>query len=151
MNVQERKPWSALQFCLMIVSSTVLVFLLIGLFATIKGMQPDTSDPTVAPTSAPTWVTTQNFTGNGNSQSQTFAVGQTWQIAWTCDPTSDALGQYNVIVNVYNADGTLADVAINTICQDGNTSGVTTEHQGGNVYVQIMSEGTWTVGVVELQ
>jgi len=52
---------------------------------------------------------------------------------------------------VYNSDGTPADIAINEICKNGNTKGDTEEHQGGNVYLEVNSEGSWTVQVQELQ
>lgn len=101
-----------------------------------------------ATTSAPLWLPTHTFKGNGNKKTETFTVGSDWRIVWSCSPASDA--SYNVIVNVYNADGSAADLAaINTICQAGNTGDITEEHQGGTIYLEIVSEGGWTVTVQE--
>ncbi len=119
----------------------------------------NTPQPTAAPTQAPTptpthtpkWTTVQTFTGNGIKQTQTFTIGSDWKVIWSCDPSSFYGGQYNVIVYVYNSDGTPADVAVNTVCKAGNTSNSTEEHQGGNIYLEIDSEGSWKVQVQELQ
>jgi len=119
----------------------------------------NTPQPTAAPTQAPTptpthtpkWTNIQTFTGNGMKQTQTFTVGSDWKVIWSCDPSSFYGGQYNVIVYVYNSDGTPADVAVNTVCKAGNTSNSTEEHQGGSIYLEIDSEGSWKVQVQELQ
>ncbi len=74
-----------------------------------------------------------------------------WKITWSCDPSSFYGSQYNVQVYVYSSDNTPTDVAINEICKNGNTSGDTEEHQGGDVYLEINSEGSWKVQVQELQ
>lgn len=55
-------------------------------------------------------------------------------------------------LDVDNSDGTPFDYgAINTICQSGNTSGSTEEHQSGQVYLDITSEAAWTILVQELK
>ncbi len=107
--------------------------------------------PTPTPTQAPQWKTVQTITGNGIKKTAIFTVPGDWKIAWSCDPTSSFNGQYNVIVTVYNSDGSLADEAVNTICQSGNTSDVTEEHQGGDIYLEIDSEGSWTLQIQELK
>ncbi len=56
-----------------------------------------------------------------------------------------------MIVTVYNSDGTYADLAINDTCKNGNTKGETEEHQSGDIYLEIESEGSWTVHVQEFQ
>lgn len=113
------------------------------------------SQPTQAPTQAPaksqTWTTTQKFSGNGEKKTAVFSVPDDWKIEWTCNPSSFMGGTYNVIVTVYNSDGTLSDLAINSMCKNGTTSGETEEHQAGNIYLDVASEGDWTVTVQELK
>lgn len=107
-----------------------------------------------ATSASQTWQTVQQFSGNGNQQTDTFHVStDTWHLAWTCDPSSFSLGSYNVIASVYGGDGSVVDfAAINTMCQDGNTSGVTTERTGaGDFYLDIQSEAAWTFSVQVLQ
>ena len=98
------------------------------------------------------WTTTQTFQGNGNKKTTTFAAPNEWKLRWSCDPTSSSIGQYNVIVNVYAGDRTPLDYgAVNTLCKSGNTRDETAEHQGGTVYLEILSEGAWTVQVQVLK
>ncbi len=109
------------------------------------------TQPTAAPTKAPTWTTVQTFTGNGNKKTAVFHVGNDWKIVWACDPASFD-GSYNVMVDVKNSDNTDLDMAaINTICKAGNTGDFTEEHQGGDVYLDINSEGAWKVQIQELK
>jgi len=56
-----------------------------------------------------------------------------------------------VIVTVYNSDNTPSDVPINTICKTGNTGDSTEIHVSGSVYLDVASEGAWTVMVQELK
>lgn len=93
----------------------------------------------------------QTFTGNGEKKTSIFTVPDHWRLKWKCNPSSDYFGQYNVIVDIYNSDGTLLDSAFNTICQNGNTSGNTEEYQGGDVYLDVQIDGAWTIEVQELQ
>ena len=75
-----------------------------------------------------------------------------WKIVWSCDPSSFSLGSYNLIVDVDNSDGSYLDPgAINTICQSGNTSDETEEHQSGTVYLDIQSEAAWTIQIEVLK
>ena len=109
------------------------------------------AQPTTPPTKAMVWTTTQTITGNGTKKTAVFHVGNDWKIVWSCDPSSFAT-QYNVIVMVNNSDGTYADPsAINTLCKTGNTGDSTEEHQGGDVYLDITSEGAWKIQVQELK
>jgi len=116
----------------------------------------DTTAPTEQTTQAPTvalkWTTTQSFSGNGSKKTQIFTVPDDWKILWKCDPSSSFGGQYNVIVGVTGSDGSSIDpAAINTICKAGNTGDSTEEHQGGQVYLDIESEGSWSIQVQELK
>jgi hypothetical protein len=90
---------------------------------------------------------TYTFSGNGIQQTETINLSSDWTLEWTCDPSSSALSSYNVLVYVYNSDGSLAGVAVDTICSSSNTSGSTQMHQGGSVYLEIISEATWTLTV----
>lgn len=119
-----------------------------------------TDVPTVAATSAATsstssgstWTTTHTFSGNGTKKTETFTVGSDWKIIWKCTPTSFYGGEYNVIVSVTGSDGTPLDpAAVNTICKAGNTGDTTEEHSGGSVYLDVNSEGAWSITVQELK
>ncbi len=103
------------------------------------------------PASQQKWTTTHTFTGNGNKKTAIFSVPDDWKIVWKCDPASFSIGQYNVIVTVYNSDNTPSDVPINTICKTGNTGDSTEIHVSGSVYLDVASEGAWTVSVQELK
>jgi hypothetical protein len=117
--------------------------------ATLNASIP-TSTP--APTQAPAkWTTTHTYTGSGSKKTGTISVPSDWKIFWKCTPSSFYGGSYNVIVEVYNSDGSLADGAINTICKTGNTGDSTEEHQGGDVYLDIQSEGDWVITVQEFK
>src|SRR5579875_761696 len=131
--------------------------------STQSAQQQPTSVPTTAPTPAPTtpptptpkplkWTTVQTFTGNGDKKTAIFDTPVDWKIVWSCNPSSFYGGEYNLIVSVYGSDGSDIDLsAINTICQAGNTSDLTEEHQGGQVYLDIASEGAWTIQIQELK
>ena len=107
------------------------------------------SQPTTPPTKPATFTTTHTFSGNGIEKTEIFNVGDDWKLQWTCDPTSFMGGQYNVQVYVYGSDGSIQDVALNDICKDGNTSGETEEHSGGQIYLDVNSEGSWNLTIQE--
>jgi hypothetical protein len=113
---------------------------------------PTAIPPTPKPTPAPKWTTVQSFSGNGSKKTGFFTVPNDWKLVWKCDPASFYGGQYNVIVGVTGSDGTPIDpTAVNTICKTGNTGDSTDEHQGGQVYLDVTSEGSWIVQVQELK
>jgi hypothetical protein len=109
------------------------------------------AQPTVVPTQAPKWTTTQNFLGTGSKKTAVFTVPGDWKIVWTCNPASFQGIDYNVIIIVYNSDGSLADTGVNSMCKKTNTHDSTEVHVSGNVYLDITSEGDWTVQVQELK
>ena len=111
----------------------------------------NTSAPTPTNTQVPTWKTVKTFTGNGIKTTPTFTVSDDWRLIWSCTPSSFYGGQYNVIVTVYGSDGTMEDLAVNTICKSGNTGDNTEEHSGGQVYLKINSEGSWKIQIQQLQ
>jgi len=118
---------------------------------TIAPTKAPAQAPTPKPTPAPKWTTVQTFTGNGIKKTAIFPVGNDWKVIWSCTPSSFYGGQYNVQVAVYNSDGTLADLAVNTICKSGNIADSTEEHQSGNIYLDINSEGAWKIQIQELK
>ncbi|HEX6797686.1 MAG TPA: hypothetical protein VF116_08235 [Ktedonobacterales bacterium] len=108
--------------------------------------------PTATPTHTPKWTTIQSFQGSGDKKTGTFSVPDDWRIVWTCDPSSYYGYQYNVIVSVYNSDGSILDPAtVNTLCKSGNSSDWTEEHQGGDVYLDVISESDWAIQVQVLK
>jgi len=111
----------------------------------------DTPTPTPTPTRAPQWTTTHTFSGNGIKKTAIFQVGDDWKINWSCNPSSFYGSEYNVQVYVYGTDNTPLDVAVNAICKAGSTADSTEEHQGGNIYLEINSEGSWNIQVQELK
>lgn len=112
----------------------------------------NTPKATATPTHVPKWTTIQSFQGNGSKKTATFTVPDSWKIVWTCDPNSFDGIQFNVIVDVNGSDGTPIDPgAVNTICKPGNTGDSTEEHQGGDVYLDVNSEGAWTIQVQVLK
>ena len=95
------------------------------------------------------WKTTHTITGSGIKKTEVFTLAPTWKLLWTCNPASFSGGQYNMIVSVYDASNAPVDVAINAICKAGTTGGQTEEHTGGAVYLDVNSEGDWTLQVQE--
>lgn len=118
--------------------------------ATAKGPTA-TPQPTPTQTPAPKWTVTHTFSGSGIKQTPTFTAPDDWRILWSCTPSSFYNSSYNVIVTVYNSDGSISDIAVNTICKSGNTHDYTEEHSGGPVYLDINSEGDWKIQVEELR
>lgn len=110
---------------------------------------------TVAPTKPPVakkWTTVETFTGNGAKKTNSFTVPDNWQLVWKCDPTSFNGSTFNLIVSVMPTDGSLGDpAAINTMCSTTNTHDMTAEHSGGNIYLDVNSEGSWTIEVQEMK
>lgn len=109
------------------------------------------SSNTATPAHTAQWTTVQTFTGTGAKKTPTFHIGNTWRINWSCTVGSFSGIDYNVIVAVYSSDATLLDLPLNTMCKIGNASGETDMHQGGNVYLDISSEGDWKLNVQELK
>jgi len=91
------------------------------------------------------------FTGQGIKKTAIFNASNDWKITRKCDPSSFFGNQYNLIVTVFGTDNTPQDVAISELCNSTNKSGETEEHNGGSVYLDIYSEGSWTIQVQELK
>ncbi len=118
----------------------------------IAATQTAESQPVATPTPVhtPAWTTTHTFTGNGPKNTPIFSVPDDWKILYTC--TYQLGGQVDGVltVEVYGADNSLLDVAINATCHDAHSTGETEEHQGGQVYLKMNSTGEWTVQVQEM-
>ncbi len=121
---------------------------------TASSTQPGTPPkPTSKPTQVhkPAWTTVANFSGNGSKKTATFSVPDDWKIVWKCDHSSFQGYDYNVIILVYNSDGTLADSGVNTLCSKSNEQGETEIRTAGNVYLDVTSEAVWSVQIQELK
>jgi hypothetical protein len=104
--------------------------------------------PTPKPTQPPKWTTVNTFTGNGSKKTTVFNAPDSWKLVWSCNPSSSFGGEYNVIVAVKGSDGSDIDSgAVNTICKAGNTGDSTQEYQGGSAYLDVISEGAWTIKI----
>ena len=158
-----KKPGRGKFFAIGCGGLTALVILIIVIVVASGGGSSSTTPSTSAtqpaqqattapasPTAEPKWTTTHTFTGNGIKKTAVFTAPDDWKIVWKCDPASFD-GSYNVIVDVTSPDGTPIDTAVNTICKAGNTGDSTEEHQGGQVYLDVNSEGSWTIQVQELR
>lgn len=107
--------------------------------------------PTPKPTRAPQWTTVDTFSGQTGRKTTLFTVPDSWRLVWTCDPSSNYDGEYNVMIDVKGSDGSDVDPgAVNTICKAGNTGDTTQEYQGGTVYLDITADA-FTVQVQVLQ
>lgn len=141
MPVPKKKPlWPwilALVLTALVASCCALVALVPGQHSTTI-MQPATS-----------WTVTHTFRGDGIKKTEAFTVGDDWKLQWKCNSDTANVGGYNVIVTVYTDTNTIQDIAVNTICNPGNLSGETEEHQGGNIYLDVNSEASWTLTVQE--
>jgi hypothetical protein len=112
---------------------------------------------TAAPTVAPTWHTVATLKGNGSGNTENFTVDTPagFRMVWSADPTSFDNIQFNMIVSVYQADGTEVDFAsVNALVQPNGTNdtGIAQEHNiSGALYLNVACEGTWTIQVQELK
>lgn len=140
----------------------VVLFALIGIIVAVSGGGSSsntatsgataTTQPTQAPTKALKWATVQTFSGSGSKHTATFTAPDDWKIVWKCDPASFQNIAYNVIIEVDNAaDGSMLDMPVNTTCKAGNTTDSSEEHQGGSVFLNVTSEGDWSIQVQELK
>jgi hypothetical protein len=142
-----------------VVAAVIVLFVIIGVANGGKSSTTTTPSSTggsgntsssPAQSKPVTWTTTHTFTGSGIKKTETIAVPADWKIQWSCDPTSFNGANYNVIIGVYNSDATVADIAaINDMCKPGNISGETEERTAGNVYLDVNSEGSWTITIQE--
>lgn len=101
-----------------------------------------------------TWTTTHTFSGNGVQKTAIFSISSDWKLFYTC--TYQQIGSSTTVegylgVSVYNADGTMEDVAVNSSCKQAKTTGETEEHVGGNIYLAMNGTGDWSIQIQELK
>jgi hypothetical protein len=106
---------------------------------------------TSSQSSSAKWTTVQTFDGTGGKKTPTFHIGNTWRINWTCTPGSFHNIDYNLAIFLYSSDASMMDVPLNTICKKDNASGQTDMHKGGDVYLDVNSEGDWKLEIQELK
>ena len=117
--------------------------------STQAAITPTREAITPTPAHALKWTTVKTFTGHGGERTSVFTMPDDWKIVWSCDPKSF---QGNLNVAVYGPpDGALVNVAVNTGCKPGKTSGSTEEHRGGQVFLVIGGNGSWKLQVQELK
>jgi hypothetical protein len=102
---------------------------------------------TRTPTHPTKWTTVQTFKGNGTKKTTTFAVPTNWRIMWSCDLASHNNTNYNVIIHPNSTNNALLDNGVETTCNKNNTHNTVEVHKGGNIYLSIISEGTWVVQI----
>jgi hypothetical protein len=112
------------------------------------------SNISITPMRTPkSWGTTHVFRGNGILKTEIFYVGDDWKILWSCDLNNSPEKSYDLQVSVDNVNGNTPQdtLAMDSMCKDGNISGITEMHKGGNVYLSISAMWAWTLTVQEPQ
>lgn len=109
-----------------------------------------TSQGTPSPASG-TWTKTHIYSGNGIYKTDTITLANEWRIEWACNVAEVPGGVASFQIAVYNPDGSLATIALSTVCGGNNTSGLVDVHQGGTVYLLITSTAIWSFSIQELQ
>jgi len=143
----------------LVVAFAISIFLVIGADCGSSGATTG-STPTTAPNITPTpthalkWVTTHTFQGNGNKKTAVFTAPDDWKIAWKCQGLTDGSGvDGDLFVSVTGSDNTPIDPsAVSATCKYGKTTtGDTEEHQGGSVYLDVISGLEWSIQVQEMK
>ena len=93
-------------------------------------------------------ATVLNVRGSGTKSTKTFTVGDEWDLGWSynCSGFSDGTG--NFIVSIERKGGGVStQVGVNQLGANGDS----TEHyhDGGTFFLEINSECTWAVKVVD--
>jgi hypothetical protein len=106
-----------------------------------------TTKPTATP--APKTTTIATYSGSGNKNTPNFHVNaDQWTISWSCQG-----GQYggNLIVSLYQSDGTPLDEPVNVIC-NGSMHDSTIERGSGDFYLEIISDNiSWQISIQATQ
>jgi len=144
----------------------IVVLACIGAFALApKGSNSGTDTNTTSSSTTATtttsnqsqgkWTTVQTFTGNGTKKTAVLSVPDDWKIVYSCNGMIAGTATDGILgVNVYNSDGSIADLAaVNATCKSGSklTTGETEEHQSGNIYLDINGTGEWKIQIQELK
>ena len=84
--------------------------------------------------------------GSGTKSTQTFTVGNSWQMNWSYD-CSNFGDQGNFQVFIYTSDGSMS--FDNAPVNEEGMSGSDTEyyHAGGSYYIEVNSECNWKITV----
>ena len=97
------------------------------------------------------WVTIQTFNGSGTKKTAAFTVSNNWRIVWSCDLSSHSNTNYYVVIHANTTTNTLLDNSVETTCSKSNLHSFSQIHQGGKVYLSILSQGSWRVQVQDLK
>ncbi len=113
-------------------------------FVLVPSITPSKSSSTTQ-SSQP--MTTETFTGKGPEKTITFTAPKSWKIVWKCDLSSHNNTNYDMIIHANTTNNMLLANGIETTCNKNNTQGFTMMHQAGQIYLIIISEGSWTIQV----
>ena len=107
---------------------------------------------TPTPPPQPKWTTIHSYSGNGTQKTGIFSVPTDWRISWKCTGFTDGSGiDGNMNITIYDDQNNLIDNLYEN-CKVTGSSGVSEEHQGGNVYLSIDQAGSgWSVQVQVLK
>jgi hypothetical protein len=106
-----------------------------------------------SPTATLTLTTVKTFTGTNPTTTAVFDVSTDWNIVWYCKGFTNPPVPGMLIVDIYNADGTIAYPQVaNTACPVEGISDYSGISNGGSVYLKISFTGTsWTIKIQELK
>jgi hypothetical protein len=94
----------------------------------------------------------QTFSGSGPKQTDAFTVQSAWQISWLCAPRADPKNQYQLKIDVNNADTTFFAFTTGDLsCQKDSIAGSIKETQTGHFYLYITSKGPWAIEIQTFQ
>jgi hypothetical protein len=113
--------------------------------------QPAAHNSNAASKPSGQWVTVQTFNGSESKKTSTFTVSNNWRIVWSCDLASHNNADYYVIIHANTTANTLLGNSVETTCSKNNTHSFSQMHQGGKVYLSILSQGSWNVQVQDLK
>lgn len=116
-----------------------------------SGTKAVKATPTIILRPSGQWMTVKTFTGKGSQKTLLFTVPNNWRIVWSCDLTSHNNTSYYLFVHATSAVNTLLDDSVETTCSQNNTQNFSQLHQGGKVYLNILSQGSWIIQVQALK
>jgi len=133
---------------------------IVGLLAIITALlacgngTTTTGNSTPGATSAPkTWQTIKAFEGNGAKKTETFTVGDSWKIQWSCQGNVEFGIDAPLYITVYDNTTKLPIETPSTTCKASETKtvGETEIHKGGTVYLDINAGIEWKLTIQELK
>jgi len=104
------------------------------------------STPVLQPAPAPQPQTVLDISGSGSKSTQTFTVGNNWQMQWSYDCSSFG-DRGNFQVYIYTGDGAMSfdNNGVNQLGSSG--SDMDYYHTGGSYYLEVNSECSWHIKV----